>query len=71
MIVDGHLGVALDLQRPARRHGPLKKTAVWSQILPTVGALANGAALLCTQWHQIRYIGGPNSTANAEKDLAE
>lgn len=48
-----------------------KNLTVSGQILPTLGALANGVALLCTQWHQIRYIGGPNVTANAEKDFAE
>ena len=71
MMDDAHLGVELNLQKPAKSRGPSKKTTVCSQILPTVGALANDAALLCTQWHQIRYIGGPNSTANAEKDFAE
>jgi hypothetical protein len=58
---------------PQSRHQveKLEKLTVSTQILPSVGALANGAALVCTQWHQIHYIGAANSTDNAEKDFPE
>jgi hypothetical protein len=62
---------APSLQIPRINRPQPKNLAVSGQILPTHGALANADGLLCTQWHQIRYIGGPNVNANAEKDFAE
>lgn len=66
-----HFSRTLDSHEPHRRSIQTRNSTVSEQILPTVGALANGTALLCTQWHRIRYIGQPDSTANAEKDFAE